>query len=252
MPQPVGSPIETSGGALVVVPCAKRVRIVVHDCTVADAAAPLILLERDRRPAYYFPRDAVRTDLLLPSARRMPHPLLGEASFWTLAASAGRAVDALWSYDAPGPDGAALAGALSFDPVQVDHCYEEDEEVFGHPRDPYHRIDLRASTRRVRVEALGERVADTSRALFLFETGLPTRYYIPRADVRMGLMERSTSRTVCPYKGFASYFTLRAGGGTVADAAWSYEDPLPECPRIASYLCFYPDKVAIAVDPAGS
>ncbi len=150
----------------------------------------------------------------------------------------------------PAPAAAALAGALAFDPAQVDHWYEEDEEVFGHPRDPYHRIDVRASARRVRIEAAGIRIAETRRALFLFETGLPTRYYIPREDVRMELMERSPNRTVCPYKGFASYFTLRAGGYTQPDAAWSYEDPLPEAPRIKSYLSFYPDKVAIDVEEA--
>ncbi|HUZ71670.1 MAG TPA: DUF427 domain-containing protein [Stellaceae bacterium] len=251
MPQPVGYPIAADASPIAVVPCAKRVRVVINGCTVADSSAPMILLERSRLPIYYFPRADIRTDLVVPSPRRQSHPLLGEAAFWTLNAGDRRCADALWSHDAPGRAGAALAGALAFDPAQVDHWYEEDEEVFGHARDPYHRIDVRASARRVRIEAAGIRLAETRRALFLFETGLPTRHYIRRADVRMELLARSPRRTVCPYKGFASYFTLRAGGETVPDAAWSYENPLPECPRIESYLCFYPDKVAVDVEAAG-
>ena len=77
-----------------------------------------------------------------------------------------------------------MRGRLAFVADKVDHWYEEDEEVFGHPRDPYHRVDMRRSTRHVRVRAAGEVVADTKRAVFLFETGHPTRYYMPREDVR--------------------------------------------------------------------
>jgi len=95
----------------------------------------------------------------------------------------------------------------------------------------------------VQVTLNGETIADTRLGMFLFETGHPTRYYIPQQDVRMELLTRSASSTVCPYKGTASYWSARVGDRAVEDVAWAYLDPLPDCPCIAGYLCFYPDKV---------
>lgn len=243
----IGSPIEGERHAALV-PCAKRVRVVVNGKTVADTLRAWLLLERGKRPAYYFPREDVRGDLLEPSPHRSRSTQIGEASFWTLTVGGRRLENALWSYDEPNAGIAAIKGLLAFDPGTVDHWYEEDEEVFGHPRDPYHRVDVRASARRVRVFFAGETVAETQRALFLFETGLPTRYYIPPQDARFELLEPSSTSTTCPYKGRASYWSLRAGGQTVRDAAWSYQDPLPDCPRIKGHLAFYPEKVEINVE----
>ncbi len=247
MPQQVGSPIAEGSAGVAFMPSAKRVRAVVNGVTVADSLAVGLLLERDRRPLFYFPRADVRTDLLTPSQHRSTNSAVGEASYWTLTAAGRRIEDALWSHAAPAQAVAAIKDYLAFDAAKVDHWYEEDEEVFGHARDPYHRIDVRASAREVRITCAGAEVAMTRHGLFLFETGLPTRYYIPPEDVRFDRLERSASRTVCPYKGWASYWSLRSGDRLVADAAWSYEDPLPECPRIKGYLCFYPEKVEIAV-----
>ncbi|HXO89409.1 MAG TPA: DUF427 domain-containing protein, partial [Stellaceae bacterium] len=132
---------------------------------------------------------------------------------------------------------------LAFYWDRVDHWIEEDEEIFGHARDPYARVDVRPSSRAVKVTFNGEAVAQTRRAMFLFETGHPTRYYIPQQDVRMELLTRSDRTTVCPYKGTASYWSLRVGNRLAEDAVWAYVDPLPDCPRVAGYLCFYPEKV---------
>ena len=143
-----------------------------------------------------------------------------------------------------------MKGQVAFAPNIVEHWLEEDEEVWGHPNDPYHRVDVRPSNRRVRVLAGGEVVADTRRAMFLFETGHATRYYLPQADVRMDLLVPTARSTVCPYKGRASYWSVKLGERTIADAVWGYLDPLPECPRIKGLLCFYPEKVdAIEVEP---
>lgn len=131
---------------------------------------------------------------------------------------------------------------LAFYWNRVDRWLEEDEEVFGHPRDPYHRVDVRASAREISVTVAGERIATTRRALFMFETGLPTRYYIPPDDVRAGALVPSSRRTVCPYKGQATHWSLRLGDRVVEDAAWSYLNPLPECARIGAYFCFDPQK----------
>lgn len=127
--------------------------------------------------------------------------------------------------------------------IMVDHWFEEDEEVFGHARDPHHRIDVRPSSRHIRVLFVGETIAQTGRSLFLFKTGLPTRYYIPPGDVRMEFLTASQRISICPYKGQASYWSVQVGDRSAKDALWSYQEPLPECPRIKGYLCFYPEKV---------
>jgi uncharacterized protein (DUF427 family) len=123
------------------------------------------------------------------------------------------------------------------------HRYEEDEEVAVHPRDPHHRIDVRPSSREVRAFVDDEMVAHTRRALFLYETAHPTRYYIPAEDLRSEFLIPSRKTSVCPYKGTASYWSLRVGEHVIEDAVWAYLDPLPECPRIKGHFCFYPEKL---------
>ncbi len=99
------------------------------------------------------------------------------------------------------------------------------------------------SSRHVRVVLSGETVADTTRPRLLFETGLPTRYYIPRADVRMELLQRTDSSTRCPYKGIASYYSVEVAGEIHEDIAWTYDAPIPECPKIESLICFFNEKL---------
>ena len=131
----------------------------------------------------------------------------------------------------------------------MDTWYEEKEEVFVHLRDPYHRVDVLNSSRHVRVIVSGETVAETRNAKLLFETGLPTRYYFPKQDVRMDLLESSTLKTRCPYKGIASYWSVKIGDQIVKDIIWEYPNPVVECPKIKDLLCFYNERVeAIYVD----
>ena len=132
---------------------------------------------------------------------------------------------------------------------RVDHWYEEDEEVFVHARDPHKRIDTVPSSRAAKIILGGETVAETTRAHFLFETGLPTRYYIPAEDVRTDLLTPSDATTACPYKGIASYWTATIGGQKFENIVWGYPDPVAECPKIKDLMCFYNEKVdAIWVD----
>ena len=120
--------------------------------------------------------------------------------------------------------------------------------MFVHPRDPHHRVDVLNSSRHVKVVVYGELVAETRRPRLLFETDLPVRYYIPRLDVRMDLLEPTDSVSRCPYKGVASYWSLRAGEKVHKDIAWSYKAPIPECPKIENLIAFYNEKVDIEVD----
>src|SRR5439155_6071822 len=108
---------------------------------------------------------------------------------------------------------------------------------------PYKRVDVLRSSRHVQVVLAGETVADTRRPSLLFETGLPTRYYIPRADVRMDLLEPSDTVTQCPYKGRAVHWSARVGGDLVEDIAWSYPFPIPECPKVETLVAFYNERV---------
>ena len=130
----------------------------------------------------------------------------------------------------------------------MDGWFEEDEEVFVHPHDPYKRIDILHSSRHVEVEVNGVKVADTHRPTLLFETGLPTRYYIPKLDLRMDLLTPIEHTTGCAYKGFARYWSLEAGDETFENLAWSYRTPLPECTKIAGLVAFYNEKVDLIVD----
>jgi uncharacterized protein (DUF427 family) len=126
--------------------------------------------------------------------------------------------------------------------------YEEDEPVFVHALDPYKRIDTRRSSREVEIRVGGETVARSIRPLLLFETSLPTRYYLPFTDVRAECLEPSDTVTRCPYKGRARYWSVRAGGVLVPDAAWSYPDPIPENPKIRDLVCFFTERVDLVLD----
>jgi uncharacterized protein (DUF427 family) len=129
----------------------------------------------------------------------------------------------------------------------MDKWLEEDEEVIGHPHDPYHRVDVLESSRHVKVNVNGGTVAETKRPKILFETSLPPRYYIPPEDVRKELLVESETKTVCPYKGVASHWSVE-GGERIEDGAWSYPEPLPEAQKVQGHLCFYDGKTELEID----
>jgi uncharacterized protein (DUF427 family) len=128
-----------------------------------------------------------------------------------------------------------------------DDWYEEDERIAGHPRDPFHRVDVRRSARPVRIEVDGDVVAETTRARLLFETSLPLRFYLPREDVRVELHPNSR-RTYCPYKGQASYWSVDVGGRRREDLGWTYEQPLPDVVAITGLVAFWDERVDVFLD----
>ena len=230
-------------------PSPRRVRVMAGGETVADSTEMRLLHEPGHLPIYYFPRGDVAMDLLQESDHDTHCPWKGVARYWSVAAGGKTVENVAWSYDDPYPQVAEIAGYISFTWSKVDHWYEEDEEVFVHARDPYKRVDVIESSRPVEVILGGETVASTTRARFLFETGLPTRYYIPPEDVRTELLESSDETTQCPYKGIAAYHSVRVGDKLFEDIVWTYTDPIAECPRIKDHLCFFNEHVdAILVD----
>ena len=120
--------------------------------------------------------------------------------------------------------------------------------AFVHPRDPFVRVDALQSSRHVRVERDGHLLAESDSPVLVFETGLPTRYYLPREDVRTELLKPTDTATTCPFKGQASYWSAEVGGETHEDLVWSYENPIPQAEGIAGLMAFYPDRVDLKVD----
>lgn len=140
-----------------------------------------------------------------------------------------------------------LDGYVVLDFRAFDEWLEEDEPIAGHPRDPYHRIDVRRSARAIRIEVDGALLAETRRARLLFETQLPTRFYLPREDIRVALTP-GERRSYCPYKGHASYWSADVGGRVRQDLGWSYEDPFPEVAAITGLVAFWDERVDVVVD----
>ena len=141
-----------------------------------------------------------------------------------------------------------LAGLVRLDPGAMDAWFEEDQEIFSHPKNPYHRVDTVPSSRNVKVEIDGTAVAESSNNVFLFETKLPARYYLPKTAVRMDLLRPSETVTKCPYKGEAHYYNVTVNGKEYKDVIWGYKFPILESIAVAGTLCFYNEKVDIWID----
>ena len=239
--------VERPTGAFLFEPVQRRVRVMLGGVTIADSKTVMLLLENRRLAIYYFPASDVRLDLFVPTDFQSPHPGKGEASFYSVKVGERIAEKAAWRYLQP--ERRDLKDVVAFYWDKMDAWFEEDDEVFVHPRDPYHRVDVLNSSRHVKVVVGGEVVAETTRPRLLFETGLPTRYYIPKLDVRLDLLTPTTTSTRCPYKGKASYWTVSVSRKEFPDIVWSYPAPIPECPKIENLLCFYDEKVdAVYVD----
>ncbi len=221
----------------------RRVRVMFNGETVADSIAMKIMHETNHIPVYYFPVGDVRTDLLQKTDHSTHCHYKGDASYWNIRVGERTVENAVWSYEHPIDAIPELEGLMAFYWNKVDHWYEEDEEIFVHLRDPYHRIDTTPSSRHVQVMLGGEIVADTKRAIFLFETRLPTRYYIPKEDVRLDLLSDSDLTTACPYKGRASYYSAALADTQFENIVWTYRDPIAECPKIKNLLCFFNENV---------
>lgn len=231
-------------GAVRIERCSKRVRVMLGGQVVADSKSPLLVWEVPYYPTYYFPPEDVRTELLMPTGETRHSPSRGEATQYRV--EVGDVEGSAYAFHETAiPE---CADCFVFVWKTMDHWFEEDEEVFVHARDPYTRIDIVGSSRRVRVEIDGVTVADTCNGSFLFETGLPTRYYLPKTDVRFDLLTPTSHQTACPYKGVARYWTVEVNGKGHEDIVWGYDYPLPESQKIAGLVSFYNEKVDIYID----
>ena len=234
--------------AVSVEPCPRRLRVVFGGEVVADTTEALYLFETGHLPKYYFPLAHVRKDLLRESDHTSHCPRKGDARYWTIEAGGRVSRDAVWAYPEVIDGCPDITGYVSFYWNRVDAWFEEDDEVFVHARDPYKRVDVLRSSRHVVVRIDGEVVADSHRPLLLFETSLPTRYYLPRLDVRADVLQPSATTTRCPYKGVAEYHSVRIGETVHDDIVWFYPSPIPEIPKIEQHLCFFNERVDLEID----
>jgi uncharacterized protein (DUF427 family) len=225
---------------------AKRVRAYLGGELVADTTQPVLVWEKPFYPAYYFPLADVRIELLEADGGSVHSPSRGDATTYTVRAGGKEAPAAALRYeDSPLEE---LRELIRFEWDAMDAWFEEDEEVFTHPRNPYTRVDILPSSRHVRVEVDGETIAESTSPRLLFETGLPVRYYLPKTHVRMDLLEHTDTTSHCPYKGEAEWWSVRVGDTLHEDLAWSYPTTLPESQKIAGLVAFYDEKVDVYVD----
>ncbi|WP_406235774.1 DUF427 domain-containing protein [Nocardia sp. NBC_01009] len=223
----------------------KRVRVYLGGQLVADTARPVLVWESPHYPTYYVPLADLHAKLE-PNGITKHSPSRGDATGYDVVVDgAGAPGGALRYHNSPFSE---LDDLVRLDWNSMDEWFEEDEPVYVHPRDPYSRIDILASSRHVRVEIDGVTVADSHSPRILFETGLPPRYYLPLTDVRMDLLRPSQTHSSCPYKGTADYWNIRVGDKEYTDLVWGYRTPLPESQKIAGLACFYNEKVDIYLD----
>lgn len=223
----------------------RRIRGLSLGRTVVDTTRSRFVWEHPYYPAWYIPVEDVEAELVangetFESSRR------GTGTRYDVRAGETTLANVAWRHlDSPVEE---LRGLARFEWDAVDSWFEEDVEVFVHPRSPEVRVDVLASSRHVRVLVGGVVVADSVRPRILFETGLPPRFYLPQTDVRMDLLTPTDTSTACPYKGFANYWSLTVDGTTHDDVAWGYRTPLPESRDVAGLVCFYDDRVELEVD----
>ena len=232
-------------------PVPRRVRAVHGDRTVVDTTDARYVWEHRFYPEFYLPPDAVPDDVVDDEGRTEQTPQ-GPVRLHSLVLGDERtAGGARRLTDESELEGMAGWWRLEWD--AFDAWFQEDEALLGHPRSPYVRTDALPSSRHVRVEARGTVLAESDRPVLLFETGLPTRHYLPRQDVRTDLLTATDLRTSCPYKGTVSeYWDVTVGDTTIEEVAWCYAEPFPEVAAIAGHIAFLDEKVDVVVDDAAS
>ena len=225
-------------------PLRRRMRVRFGGAWVADSEDVVLLHEPGRYPVAYFPLADIAGGVLDGGEHTTRHRDLGPTSWYTVRAGPASKARAAWQHtDLPDYAG-ELKGRVAFAWRAMDAFYEEEQRIVGHAADPYHRIDIRQTSRRLVVRQGGQVIADTSGPLALYESGFAPRWYVPRADVHQSALSAADGQTFCPYKGLCSYYDI----GDARRAAWSYLDAWPEAGRVAGFISFEPDKIEVTLD----
>jgi uncharacterized protein (DUF427 family) len=217
-------------------PLRRRMSVELGGRIVARSDNAVILHEPARYPVAYFPIGDIEEGVLEASDHETTHADLGRTIWFDIGGRRGA-----WQHvDPPEP----LRDTVAFAWHLMDAFYEEDERILGHAADPYHRIDIRRTSRHLVVKDGDRVIADTHAPLVLYESGFAPRWYVPRGDVVAEALNGVEGQTFCPYKGLASYYDV----GDAPAAAWSYRAPFEEVARIGDLVSFYPEKLEITID----
>jgi uncharacterized protein (DUF427 family) len=229
---------------LFVEPLRRRLRVRFGGAWIADSEQVLLLFEPGRYPVAYFPETDIALDVLERIDHSTHHQDLGRTSWFAVHSGDQVVQRAAWQHTDLPAHASELQSRVAFAWRAMDAFYEEDERILGHAADPYHRIDIRQTSRHLEVRHGEHVIADTTQALVLYESGFAPRWYVPRADVNESVLTLAKNETFCPYKGICSYYDI----GETRSAAWGYPDAYPEVDRIAGCVSFEPDIVTVHLD----
>lgn len=223
----------------------RRMRVRFGGRWIAESERVLLLFEPGRYPVAYFPEVDVAAGVLERAEHTTQHADLGLTSWYIVHAGEQHvAARGAWQHTVLPAYASELRGHVAFAWRAMDGFYEEDERILGHAADPYHRIDIRQSSRNLVVRHDDRVVANTRRALVLYESGFAPRWYVPRADIDEAALTPVKLQTFCPYKGLCSYYSI----GEARQAAWCYPDAYAQVGRISNFVSFEPDIVSVFLD----
>ena len=223
----------------------RRMRVRFGGRWIAESERVLLLFEPGRYPVAYFPDVDVTAGVLERSEHTTQHADLGPTSWYIVHAGEQHvAARGAWQHTGLPAYASELQGHVAFAWRAMDGFYEEDERILGHAADPYHRIDIRQSSRNLVVRHDDRVIADTKRALVLYESGFAPRWYMPRADIDEAALTPVKLQTFCPYKGLCSYYSI----GEARQAAWCYPDAYAQVGRTSNFVSFEPEIVSVYLD----
>ena len=227
-------------------PVPRRVRAILGGQMVLDTQRAIYVWEWPNYPQYYIPLADVAAEVLV-DEDRVQKLSRGPARLHGLRAGDQARPSCVRVYTDEAMEG--LADMVRFDWDALDSWFEEDEEVFVHPRNPYTRVDATRSTRKVRIELEGVVLAESSSPVMVFETGLPTRYYLNHNEVDFDHLLPTDTVTACPYKGRTTgYWSVSIGGQVHPDLAWTYGFPTAPLLAVTGLIAFYNEKVDVFLD----
>ncbi|RJQ76744.1 DUF427 domain-containing protein [Pseudonocardiaceae bacterium YIM PH 21723] len=221
-------------------PLRRRMRVRLGDQWVADSEDVVLLHEPGRYPVAYFPLSDVSDEVLTAESRTTNHRELGQTAWFSVGAKQ----HAAWRFIDLPEYASVLRDRIAFAWRSMDAFFEEDERIAGHAADPYHRIDIRRTSRHLVVRDGSRIVADTRRPFVLYESGFAPRWYVPREDIEADALTPVEGQTFCPYKGLADYYDI----GGRPRAAWAYPDAWSEVAAVSDWVSFEPDLVDVFLD----
>ncbi|MFF4960519.1 DUF427 domain-containing protein [Streptomyces sp. NPDC001222] len=225
-------------------PLRRRMRVRFNATWIADSEHVLLLHEPGRYPVAYFPREDVDEQALVASGKVTHHKDLGDTAWYAARAGDRTTERAAWEFTALPGHAAELQGRIAFAWRAMDAFYEEDERILGHAADPYHRIDIRETSRSLEVRLDDTVIARSEHPVVLYESGFAPRWYVPRADIDETRLRPVEGQTFCPYKGLCDYYDI----GDAHRAARAYPDAYRQVDRITDLVSFEPDKTEVHLD----